>query len=393
MMLAGVVLAGLLAGCKEDAPPSLWDPGLVSGPQPQITSIDPPGEGLAGVTVLTINGANFSPVKENNLVFFDDVLVPVLQASATQLQLKAPNEVGDTIKIKIAVKGADKFNDPPATYRLVAAVATAPGLGPSDEPWGTTVDSDGNVYVSIEQGGVTKVAPAPNDTGSSFAPAGGFAHWNCLRVGTDGKIYSSGNLAAIFEIRPNASPVPFVGPASGIGRVYTFDVDDQGNFWAGGNNPAIYRVTPGKNVKSFPFQGNVRSVRVYNGYLYIAGTIDSVQKVVRKPLISADSLGATEEYFNLTSSTFGVTGKSIFVVDFTSGGDMFVGTDLDDPLLIVHPNKTAEAFYAGILTPAIHILAWGRGSTLFAVQANAAAGVINKGVRLLSVNTQTTGAP
>ena len=29
LLLAGIMIAGSLAGCKEDAPPSLWDPNYV----------------------------------------------------------------------------------------------------------------------------------------------------------------------------------------------------------------------------------------------------------------------------------------------------------------------------------------------------------------------------
>src|SRR5206468_7983742 len=98
-----------IAGCKENIPPSLYDPNAIGGAAPTITNVSPPDSALAGVTAVTITGANFSSVKENNSVFFNDLRATVLVATPTQLRVTAPILVKDTVFIKIAVVGSDLF--------------------------------------------------------------------------------------------------------------------------------------------------------------------------------------------------------------------------------------------------------------------------------------------
>jgi len=384
-----VCLAGILPGCKDEAPPSLYDPNNVSGPQPKITNLVPASGGLAGVTKILINGTNFSSSKEDNFVFFDATLATVLQASPTQLQVSAPNIVKDSIKVKIAVKNSDLYSDQ-VLYKLEAAVVNAPGLGPSDEPWGTAIDTAGNLYVSVELSGIKKVAPG--GTLSDYAPASGFAHWTWLKVGPDGKVYGALNLAAVFEIRPGTSPAIVVGPTSGIGKVYALDFDPEGNIWAVGNNPAVYRVNAAKDVKAFPLNANIRSVRVYSGFLYFAGNVDSLEKVFRCQILSGDSLGPKEDYFNFSNSSLTAPGKSLYALNFAANGDLLLGTDLPNPLIVVHPSKIAESFYPDIISPTVHILVWGKGTTLYAVRGDANGGVVTRSVKLLQINPQVSGA-
>ncbi len=108
--------------CNEDTTPSL--PDVVNPPKgtkPVITSIAPPLESLAGVDVITINGSGFNPVAESNWVFFGSMRGTVLQATATQLVVRAPNNPKDTLQIKCCwTKDNDYFSEP-KQYRLRTA--------------------------------------------------------------------------------------------------------------------------------------------------------------------------------------------------------------------------------------------------------------------------------
>ena len=89
---------------------------------------------------------------------------------------------------------------------------------------------------------------------------------------------------------------------SSIGNIYDLDFDASGNLWAGGNNPAIYRIKQDKSVKQFPFTCNARSIRVYDGYLYVGGKVDTTEGVWRAQIINSDSLGAFEKYFDFSAT-------------------------------------------------------------------------------------------
>lgn len=394
LAIAASLLLWLVIGCNEEPPASLYDESFVSGAQPVITSVNPPAGGLAGVTTITITGSNFSPTKKDNIVFFDATPATVLEASPTQLKIMAPNLVKDSIRIRIAVTGSTLFNDPPVLYKLGAAFEEVKDVANFGEPWGTTVDTSGNIYASIASQGIKKFDPS--GTGSSWAPSGGFTKWSSLKLGANGMIYAVLGLKAMFTIVQGGTPQVFVrSPANPIGNVSDFDFDAQGNIWAGGNNTDVYRVAPDKSVKSYPLNATIRSVRVYSGHVYFAAFLiaDSTEKILRCPITASNDLGAEEVYFNFSASAFGAGKRSVYAINFTSQGDLLLGTDGPDPIIVVHPNKSAEVFYGGLFPPTIHILAWGKGTELVAVKGTAAGGAVGSSQKIYRINAQVTGAP
>ncbi|HCA80929.1 MAG TPA: hypothetical protein DEP53_14465, partial [Bacteroidetes bacterium] len=150
-----------------------------------------------------------------------------------------------------------------------------------------------------------------------------------------------------------------------------------------------------KNIKAFPFEANVRAVRVYGDYVYFGGSVtaDNAEKVVRFKILSADSLGSREDYFNLTTSSLGGAGNAIFAINFNTDGDMYVGTDAPNPIIIVHPDKNAEALHPGVLSPAMHIFASGTGSVLYAVKGVPTGGVVSTSGKIFKINPLKTLAP
>ena len=99
------------------------------------------------------------------------------------------------------------------------------------------------------------------------------------------------------------------------------------------------------------------------------------------------NLGAEEVYFPF-SDAYGVEGATIQAITFAADGTMFVGTDGPDAILTVHPDRTWEPFYPGLLQPAIINFAWGSGAILYAVRE--AGG--DQTQAILRINTQREGA-
>lgn len=384
-----IVLAFVFAGCTTETEPSLWPPAYEGKPAPTITSLVPPSSALAGVSTITINGSNFSPRKEENLVYFDATVAEILEASVNQLKVKAPNLVKDSIKVRVAVRGAELFSNT-VLYRLEAAVTDFGGLLPVDEPWGIACDRDGNVYVSLMSGGVSagvkKITPTGVRTDYS-PPVPGVPRWATMKIGPGGYLYAARIVRALFRIPPGGGTAT-LWASSGLGVVYDFDFDAQGNIWAGGNNPAIYRIKPDRSVKAFSFVANVRSVRVYDNYVWLGARVDTVEGVWRFRIISADSLGPVEKYFDFTAN-YPVRGAGVFAITFSADGYMFVGTDGPAGIILVHPNRSWESFYPGLLRPKSVAFAWGKGTELYVTRERFAGST----PALIRINTLKAGAP
>ncbi len=397
-----VPVAGLLlvsSGCKKEPPPSLYSPVPSSGPT--ISGITPSDSAFAGVTTVTINGSGFSPVKENNFVYFGSRQGTVMQATATQLQVKTPIFVSDSTPVKIAVQGMDLFSNAIA-YKLKAAVVEFGALPNTvEEPSGIECDAQGNVYVSLLSNvgtglGVKKFTPtgARSDYSPIFSPS--VNRWTSMKFGPGGFLYTASNRNAVFRIPANGgNSVPWAATSgAGVQFVTDIDFDVDGNIWGGGDNSSIVRVRPAApgsppaNVRSFPFAGDVRAVRYFQNHLYLAAKQDTTWTIWRTRIFSGDSIGPRESYFNFTAR-FGAAATP-YAITFAADGDLFVGTDsLAGSLIVVRPDKTAEKFYPGLISNRISAMSYGPGSELFLSRT----GVSDASKKILRVNTQKQGAP
>lgn len=390
-LLAVALLAGLLIGCTEEPPPSLYDSNYVSGPQPKVTGIAPATNALAGVTVLTISGENFKPSAAQNMVFFDAAVASLTSATATQLVLKAPVVIGDSIKVKVAVQGADLFSTP-YVYKLEAPTENKFGnFGANDELASMDCDTAGNVFVSMLSSGlgvgVWKFAPDGTKSTTVYSNAFSTAvgSWKGMKFGSGGAIFCVAARAIVFRIPPGGGNAAVWLSGSGLTNLNDLDFDASGNIWAGGAGATnIFRVKADKSVQAFPFRGDVRSVRVYNGFLYVGGKRDSLEKVWRFP-ITGDNLGAEEEYFNV-SAVYGANSFGVYGLAFDTDGNLYVGTDGGDGILLVNPSKSGSPYYAGVVNGASVYLTWGKGANLFQGKGGTTKTIVK-------INTQKVSAP
>lgn len=386
LTLVGLIIIALamVSGCKEDPPTSLYeDPtaNVGSGPQPVVSAVDPPTAALAGVTSITITGTNFSAVKDQNLVYFDATQASILSASATQLVVRAPTLVKDSVTLRVMVYKADLASTP-RQYRLMAAVTEYGSLTKTEDPYGIATDAAGNMYVSVSGSGVKKITP--DGTRTDYAPhAAGVTKWSAMKIGPAGVLYTARILRVIYQVPAGGgTPVIWV-TGSSIGNIYDMDFDASGNLWAGGNNAAIYMIKQDKSIKQFPFTCNARSLRVYNGYLYVGGKIDTTEGVWRAPLVNPDSLGAFEKFFDFSAN---YSGYAVNAVTFAADGDMYIGTDAPAALVVVHPNKSVEPLYPGLFSPTTLLFTWGNADDLYMIRT------LNN-PRLLRVTMLKNGAP
>lgn len=365
--LTSLIFAFLyLAGCSEDITPSLTELSPESLATPVITAINPPGEALAGVTKLTITGSNFSATLRNNLVYFDGVPGNVLSSSSTQLEVISAVVISDTVLVKIAIIGSDQFSNV-FSYKLKPAVAEFYPFDPvtkKEVPYAITVDNIENIYASLKDLGTKKI----DDQGvlTSFAPKGPETFFRSITFASDNAIYAvRGGVRGVYRVAENTAPAAFVASSQGItDNVNSINFDETRNvLWAGGSTGILYRITLDKNVKKYNLEGGVNALKVAGNDLYVASTTTK-ELIWKIPIVSADSLGTPELYFDLSTQVDSLL-KVIDIV-VAQDGDLYLGTDrTSDPIYVVHPDKSFEKLYPGLINSSVYSLVWGNGNFIY----------------------------
>ena len=111
LLAAAAMLCALTIGCNDEPPPSLYTDEYTPGPTPALTSIQPTS-GLAGVVIMTITGQNFAADASKNIVFFDATPGMILQASTTQLVVRAALVPGDSVSVRVSAFRSDVVQRP-----------------------------------------------------------------------------------------------------------------------------------------------------------------------------------------------------------------------------------------------------------------------------------------
>ena len=392
----------VLSGCVEENG-SLYDPNADPGPQPALTSIVStllPDSALAEYDTLTITGTNFAPTAQDNWVYFNEGVRSPYAATQTELQVVAPRQIGSDIAIRVARRSSDLLSDP-FTYKIGAAVEQFGGVVDTSAHAMAT-DAAGNLYVALSalsatgsRGDAGIYVVSPDGARWRYTPpTAGLVNWTGLRMGPGGFLYAARNQRAIYRISPGGgAAAAWMQITSPAGVLLTeIEFDQSGNLWAGGNNPNIYCIRPDRTVRANPFASTVRSLRVFNGSLYISALIGGENKIWRAPILG-DSLGTAEVYYDFQAA-YGSLGYIPYAITFSSDGDMFIGTKSPEGILVVRPGGSVIAPYSPyteLFSPTMKYLSWGPGKSLYG-SSDLVVTPASEGL-LLRVQTRQTGAP
>ncbi len=385
VMLLG--LGVLLSGCQQEKPESLYNPNYLYNPNPVITAMEPADSALAGIVTIKIIGENFSPIKENNFVHFGKTKAVVLDASANQLVVQSPNFIADSTAVRVSVLGAISFSNS-MPYRLVRGVGEFGGFGDYDEPYMVECDKDENLYVALGSRKIVKITPAEVKTDYATTT---FSLFTGLAFGPDGMLYVARNTRYLYRVPAGGgSAAQWVRVKD---AVYALDFAPGGFLFVGGKGDSLYKVTiqgdgASKGIMPYP-DTYIKAIRVFNGYVYIGGKVNATnqQAIWRNQILSENELGPTELYFDWStkiSTTF-----EILAITFAADGDMYVGTDAPEAVIVIHPDGTFAPLYPGVLEPTSYSLSWGNKQFLYIARRSDDA----KKRRVIKINMLKEGAP
>ncbi len=367
-----------IIGCGDDPDPGLF-PTYVSEdkPAPIISSIDSDKEALAGITIITLNGQNFSANPDENRVYFNGVRGETISSTTTSVLVKVPLVVGDSVQVKVSTFKVENFSNV-FIYKILAGVEEYYPFTPNDGqyPWAITFDLAGNMLVSVENklvpikpefAGIKLVTPQREL--QDFIPKGTETKWDALRIFSNGDVYGSKSIRGIWKMREGVVPTnqPWVAPTAG--SLKDFDFDQSTNLWAVGGNSFIFKIKQDSSVTQYPFVATLRAVRVFQNHLYVAGLKSGIEGVWKIPINVYGDLGTEELYFSLTDNYPGVKTNTM---TFSQDGDLFLGTNKNpDPVIIVHLNGvSSELLYPGVIKAReILTMYWPQGNNLFMTRA------------------------
>ncbi|MBI4428818.1 MAG: IPT/TIG domain-containing protein, partial [Ignavibacteriales bacterium] len=191
-------------GCINEKQGSLFDPNTSFTPAPTITSITPSAGAQAAVDTLRITGTNFSSSAQYNFAYFNSTVASLLQVSPTQIVLAAPFVLGDSVRVRMGVQGADQLSNL-VYYKLSAAIEAFGNLTPQEFARAISTDASGNLYASLSNAssdiGVRKYT-AGGDTTHFAPPTALVQQWFSLKVGPGGYVYAVRNSRGVFRYNP-----------------------------------------------------------------------------------------------------------------------------------------------------------------------------------------------
>ncbi|MCY3488357.1 MAG: IPT/TIG domain-containing protein [Bacteroidetes bacterium] len=375
LLIGGILFTALLLGCDSGTAPSIYDPNRTSSPDPVIEDVIPEDRALAGVDIVTITGQNFSTQATDNLVYFGNARADVVEASSSQLRMVAPNSPQPELELRLAVIGAENFSNS-VSYGLDFPFIEFGDVRDFEDIYGITTDPSGNLYASLVAFslpvGIIRISP--NGERSDFISSTFF--WADLAFGADDYLYAVRFVRAVFRFQGGGtSPEVFAVIPNNAVRLSTVAIDSSNRIWAAGDNEEIYSISPDKTIQSYEFNADVQDIVLFGDFLYLAAIENGNSKIWRFRIDSNGALGAPEEVFDMTA----FNGATAFALAFSAAGNLFVGTDATDPVVVVDPDGIGQSLYPGVLNQPARRLAWGTQRQLYAATNSTetvAAGII-----------------
>jgi hypothetical protein len=242
------------------------DPNPTGKTAAVLTEVDP-AEALFN-EIITIKGSGFDTRPEFNLVAFGSKIGVVTEASQSELKVKIPIIMDDSVAVRVATKGSEFWsNDLNFFFQAVE-----PEILDEEIVWpnGVDVDADGNVYVgSAADGVIYKITPEGEKSAFATVPVNG-----SIRFGPQQYLYVCvKGENKIVRVSPDGTTIEDVATLD-ASPVY-FDWDADKNLYIVCNDAGIFRMDGSGTVTQVAEIGSAKSCRVFGNRLYVTNIWDS----------------------------------------------------------------------------------------------------------------------
>lgn len=411
-----VIITILLFACSEKPEKSLWD--LESDydllPNPVISSIEPADGAYAGIDEVTINGSNFLDDKSEINVYFSNessknsLEAEIVESSTSQIKAIVPANIsGDSIIIKVQVNGALEYAKYEPGYKVEFAALEYGGVTGQSNAYGIACDLDENLYVSLGEGKIIKIDTEENQTDYLTEGDGVDGFYGAMKIGPNGDLYAA-RTKYIYRAVSGEGTISKFTTTKIKQAVNDFDFDEYGDIYIAAKKGIYFVETD--DASSFEAASysdfTLNSVRVFNGYVYVAGTFSAfttpeVQEGIWRNEILAEngSLGPTELVVDWGAKYANETIPSIKAITFSGDGYLYIGadsTDNSDAVTFIPPEadgtysiENAEPLYSAVLMPPSTVFCWGNDQYLYVNRKS----VNNDVARIIKITMGKMSAP
>jgi hypothetical protein len=359
----------ILISCEYDAPTPPWEE---KGADiiPVITNVLP--EDAALTREITIVGENFSPVPEENTVYFSNnessVIAFIKSASATQLVVYRPSITGNSLRIRVTVSGATgvaKYSG----YDLMSVINSFGVFLDSDSLTAYTMDIDTLSYIVLSNRDMLRLNP-DGTRDESYNAQSSSAGVTDFKMGPADYLYYCRNHANMFRIHRDSVTAEAAVYIRFSTKVDQFDFDQNDNIYVGGVETGLLLLRPDSSIVDLGNYASqtITSIRVYNGYVYVAAFNEASSGIWRHQILSDNGDVSDRELF-FDWANAGVYSQSMITdMTFSASGDLYVATNNTYPLFVIH-SGVMEPVYYGLIDVPIKKMVWGPGNFLYVLLA------------------------
>ncbi len=372
-LLAALLIMG---ACTEDSN-IIFDPDHeYDDIDPVVSQVIPERSAFAGVGTVTptgiepviITGQNFGTDKSQIIVYFGTSRAEILSLQDDQILVTPPNDPGANRRIRVVKVRAEKYSefpeDPEEQYELRQIFSPYPVFEDADTPRAITTGFEGELYaMNVIPDGNDGIVMVDKDEEEFVQISAKREDWLYSRIhhGPDGYVYGTrgGNVNVIYRVDASIglgggdAPTPeiFTRDIPRAQGVQDLTFDSNGYLWACYPNNILRADPASAAVVSYPMQGDIRTVRYSDGYLYAAIVRDGESGIWRVPILGDGTPGEEELYVMMPSNDIRVRSMA-----FTAGGDLVMAVNTIASLMIYRHGEVGE-LYPGIMPPGATTLA------------------------------------
>jgi len=379
-LLFAISTFAFIAGCKYDIAEPMWDRPYTAPATPKINSVNPASIAKAGDNYIRIYGENLVQGDDSTDVYFGGNKVDVLYMSKDSLVIRRPGLVLDTCTINVAPRKAlveAKYGP----YQITKVIDRYGNFLENQALNTLLADNAENLYVFTLSKTLYKCTP----TGQKDSLTSALRTVTDALLGPDGNIYYFGDSRIIDRINliTNTTARWTQLPAvSGFNRaVKCGDIAANGYMYVGGNKTDLLGVnfnTPATIKPAGIYTAatdDIVSIRVHNGYVYVASRTTIGPVKIARHIINADGTVGVEELILDLNDFPDYATALVTSINFDINGTMYLSLDDQNSLLIIdQATNKPDVFYKGLIRPYCKKAVYGKQNFMYLITGDGAKG-------------------